>query len=346
MKRILISLMIPVFAFLTACGHLTRKPASDSCHERRGVMDVGSGSTKAMVALVNTCEKRIQEVIWRDQQAIGFNDDYERAANRGFSEQILIEAENKIRSLLTTMQTHEPVSISAVATSAFRRASNGQASAERLSQRLGFPIRVISQDEEAEIGYFAAMSAFPQNTSSSPLIVWDIGGGSMQMMYLDQTGRQIFQGNLAAVSFKNRVIGEVQKKNVSTVTSPNPLRKDFPKAVQLATEHAVTSVPENFKAISSHAKWVGIGGVLAISLKNQLNNKKIIRSELKQVLYDRSNLADDQLQGDYRSTEITNLALVLGYMEALKIDEVETAWVTLNEGLLYQQLNPHPARSN
>ena len=338
MKFWLSAFIALTFSFLTSCSNPVRRPSSDSCYEKRGVMDVGSGSTKAMVAVVNTCQKRIQQILWQDQQAIAFNDDFERSAARELSDVILSEAEVKIRSLFTVMQTHQPVSLSAVATSVFRRASNGQAAADRLSSRLGFPIRVISQEEEAEIGYFSAMAALPQSESSQPLIVWDIGGGSMQMISMGESGRIVFQGNLAAVSFKNRVIEEVQRKDLKTTTSPNPLRKDFSRAVEMATQHASTNVPETIRTISSRAKWVGIGGVLAISLKNQLNNRHIVRGELRQTLQQRAHLSDDQLQGDFRSTEITNLALVLGYMEALHINEIETARVSLNEGLLFRSL--------
>src|SRR6202035_1935171 len=72
--------------------------------------------------------------------------------------------------------------VDAVATSAIRDADNAEAFLARARERSGLPIRVLSREAEARYGYLAAVNS----TTLSDGCVLDLGGGSMQLVQVDE----------------------------------------------------------------------------------------------------------------------------------------------------------------
>ena len=67
----------------------------------------------------------------------------------------------------------------AVMTSAVRDAQNGSEFAARVQDALGFPARILSGDEEAELTFAGATA---QRDEPEPVLVIDIGGGSTELV--------------------------------------------------------------------------------------------------------------------------------------------------------------------
>ena len=124
------------------------------------------------------------------------------------------------------------------------------------------------------------------------------------------------------------------------MSSPNPLARQREAAVQLAKNHAYLHVPSFFKEHAQKARWLGVGGVLSMSVQRQVKKgaAEFNSEELAETLKIRSVLSDAQIESDYHVTDISNLALVLGYMQALKIPQVETVQASLGQGLIYSGL--------
>jgi exopolyphosphatase/guanosine-5'-triphosphate,3'-diphosphate pyrophosphatase len=68
----------------------------------------------------------------------------------------------------------------AVMTSAVRDAGNGARFAERVADTLGFPARVLSGDQEAQLTFAGATAA--RSDADEPLLVIDVGGGSTELV--------------------------------------------------------------------------------------------------------------------------------------------------------------------
>ena len=66
-----------------------------------------------------------------------------------------------------------------MATAAFRKASNGAAFLLQLRDE-GLPLRLISQDREAFLGFLTANHHCP-DVAAYDLVSWDCGGGSFQI---------------------------------------------------------------------------------------------------------------------------------------------------------------------
>lgn len=308
------------------------------CITRSGALDFGSGTTKALVIEVDRCQKKLGRTLFEERVATPFNEALEKSPDGKIPESVVRQQLGVFQELVKKMRSHNPQEILAVATSVYRMAKNGEAVARSLSKDLGISLEVISQEREAELGYWSALAAKGLQPNER-VVVWDIGGGSMQMFSLREGKTHIYKGDLASVSFKNRVLSEILKKDVKTVTSPNPLKGKSQEAVKLAAQHARENVSPFFKENAQRFRWIGVGGVLSMSVQDQSNKgaSHFSRSELERNLKKRAFLRDEQMESEYKATDVTNLALVLGYMQQLKIPRVETAKVTLGQGLVYQR---------
>jgi exopolyphosphatase/guanosine-5'-triphosphate,3'-diphosphate pyrophosphatase len=73
-----------------------------------------------------------------------------------------------------------------LATSAVRDAKNGQALVEKVLEKAGLEMRLISGDEEALLGFRGAVSALgPDFPWDTPALIVDLGGGSAQLILGD-----------------------------------------------------------------------------------------------------------------------------------------------------------------
>ena len=353
---------------LTSCSS-TPAIKEDACLKRRGAIDIGSGSTKAFAAVIDVCQtpKRIVEKLYDEKVKISFGEAVEKSADGTFPADVVTDAAAKVATFAEAMNSRHVERITIVATAAFRKSKNGAETANAISDAVtarlkanntnvdlkATRVQILSQAQEAEVGAHSALTNLPVSSSDmmkEPIIVWDIGGGSMQMWSDVPTTAggapptpNLFTGDLASVTFKNAVIRDVLKKDPTNVKSPNPLKKaGAMKAVTLARAHAKKNVPEFFKTNAAKSRWVGIGGVLAISVQKQVDREAnqartaalFTDKALLKTLESRSARKDEEIESEYRETEITNLALVLGYMQELKIDRVETVEASLVQGLI------------
>ena len=71
-----------------------------------------------------------------------------------------------------------------VATEACRRASNGEAFIERVREETGIALDIISAEEEARLAVLGCQILLEPGTG--PAIIFDIGGGSTELVLLDQ----------------------------------------------------------------------------------------------------------------------------------------------------------------
>lgn len=71
-------------------------------------------------------------------------------------------------------------------TAPFRKAKRPQDFVETIRQRLGFQVRILSGEEEAQFVHLAASAAFPH--LEKPVLVLDIGGGSTEFIFDDDRG--------------------------------------------------------------------------------------------------------------------------------------------------------------
>jgi exopolyphosphatase/guanosine-5'-triphosphate,3'-diphosphate pyrophosphatase len=86
--------------------------------------------------------------------------------------------------------------------------------------------------------------------------------------------------------------------------------------------YTANDIPTGIKQALTTRKVIGIGGVHNYSLGRQLHMKTYDMASLRKFTAAQVWKGDSELQGEYRDTDISNLLLVQGFMEALHIPAV------------------------
>lgn len=314
---------------------------ADKCQQIRAALDIGSGTTKIAVARVNLCQHRIEKMLYQDQRAVAYNEALSQASDNRLRPAIARQGESALQQLLNNAQRYHPQRVTGVATAAFRRASNGPAVIDQLASQTGAQLAVISQQQEARLGFLSAKAALNDPTlRDEQLLVWDIGGGSMQMTAWRQQQNQrvadIYQGKLASVTLKNFILTVL--KNTPDAASPNPIGSWRQTVLRFVELYASNDVSPQIRQDVAGRQVIGIGGVHGFSIRNQLAGKpsQYSLAALSALSKQQVWKGDSELSGDYRATDVSNLLLVEGYMQALNIDKVTIVNASLIEGVLLQ----------
>lgn len=141
--------------------------------------------------------------------------------------------------------------VAVVGTSAMRDAGGGDAVRAHVRAKLGVEARTISGDEEARLTFQGALSGIAQSKSGRNVVVFDIGGGSTEVVRGDRS--------TAAIAFAHSF-------DVGSVRLTERHGEDAP-ALRVAVREAFASLP----ALELEAPPVGIAGTVttlaAVSMK-------------------------------------------------------------------------------
>lgn len=293
----------------------------EPCVESRGALDLGSGSTTYYVARFDKCTNTILQREFKDSQKIAFKEALTNSGKNIWTPEFQNEALGELKKLLNKYPRKISL-INAYATAAFRQSSNAEDFVKKVEASTGIHIRVIPQNEEAFLGLRSAEAQVGYTLTDT--VVWDIGGASMQMVIRPDF---VFEGGLASYSFKEMVLEQILKKPKTSGT-PNPLNeKQIQLAVELARSHALKNITPQFRKqlLRSQGRVMGIGGVHNYSIGDyikKIGKKSYTQNDLTALLKSHAGKTDEQLRSVYASTDVTNVALILGYMQALDIEEV------------------------
>ncbi len=319
--------------FLFACSSTIPQT---SCEQTRAAIDVGSGSTRVLVALVNHCEGRIKEVLFDDEQAVPYRDSMVEGQN--LSPGMMAQGKALLATYVAKSKELKATKIAAVGTEVFRRALNGASFVEEVNRDLGLNMVIIDQQFEARLGYSSVLS---QADISENVVVWDVGGASTQITAKVNGQFQYYLPKYGSVVFKKYVIQDLQKKNPEDVNSPNPVH---PLISQKAEASVLKSLnqegyPEWLTTLLSNpgTRVYGIGGVHMYSIQGQIKNGRnnYTEKEVAETLKKQLKKTDKQIGGEYAATEVTNLVMVKAFLKALNMKVVHPIKVSLAQGLLF-----------
>lgn len=326
------------------------------CERVRGVVDIGSGTTKLKVARVDTCLQRIIAVLTPEDEAFSRKVSYKAAladsASNELSPAMVEEGVRAVIELKTLALGMGATQLTAIATAAFREAANAAASARAIEASSGVPTRIVSQRQEGLLGYVGAMASDSVSATREQLVVWDIGGASMQMTTFSPAGEAtVYEGLMAAEPFKRGIIERVQGRDPRATSTPNPIREKDAIASAALVAGPVSEIPAALRQRLADPRTivVGIGGVHRQSV---LRHVRAARAQgasepggcgsecygleaLDRAVRENLGRTDAQFEPSrYACTEASNLLLVRGFMQALGIREVRTISAGITEGVL------------
>jgi exopolyphosphatase/guanosine-5'-triphosphate,3'-diphosphate pyrophosphatase len=308
---------------------------------RRMAFDIGSLTTKMVVADVDPQENAIGAIIFKDEQKVPYKD--EALENNGIISQDMIdrgiqalqELKNKADALHPAPQEY-----AAIATEAFRSAKNAKEVILQIKNRLNISVHIIAQEKEALLGFMGTQAKTKCNPGHT--LVWDIGGGSMQMTMIDKYGQPYIDANkIGFAFFSHYVMEHVQHKDVHENESPNPLSlDDESKAIHIAesfAQHVDNKIQE--KISNPSTQIIGIGAIYYVT--HGLDEKKEFFSmqDIKEMLKEKKEKTDQQLQHETHKAipvqvAVTGLALIYGFMHRLNMQHIRIVEVNITDGLL------------
>jgi len=171
----------------------------------RSAIDIG---TNTVLLLVAEQEKNQLIPIFEAQEIPRLGRDVD--SNKTLSDSSInrvMDALKKYSSIIGTSYPHcEPPIVTA--TSAVRDASNRSEFITKVKQELGFDIRLLSGNDEAEWTFAGALSVLP-NKIESPVCVLDIGGGSTELAYGQGTNLlKLHSFDMGSVRYTERFLKE------------------------------------------------------------------------------------------------------------------------------------------
>lgn len=324
--------VIVLTGYLNACVHPPLSTES-KCTVHRAAFDIGSETTKMKVARIDSCLQKKLKVVYKQEIKVPYA---ENSRSGSLTPQIRNSGIIALTELKNEAINNRAETFAGVATESIRQASDSADFLNEIKAKTGITIKLINQEQEAVLGYVAASSAFAGETEK--IIVWDIGGASMQMVLSDKNRKYIiYRGKIASVSFKEEILKHILQRKPGQHSSPNPIgRENLKKAIEMAESFA-GDVPEEIKKAIRKPDTIilGIGGVHNESIKKQLKSRdEYTREEIIKALSNRIELNDNEIGGYYADTEISNLILVLGFMEKLGVKRIRLVNVNLTDGIL------------
>jgi exopolyphosphatase/guanosine-5'-triphosphate,3'-diphosphate pyrophosphatase len=149
---------------------------------RVAVIDIGTNSTRLLIADVDPRDGRLDEVLRSSQVTrLGDGVDSSGSLSQAAMERVFVTLSEYRKAI----DAHDCQANLAVLTSAVRDAANGHSFAERVRSEFDFDARVLAGAEEAQLTFLGAMSGRPLDdnaTGSEPTVVIDIGGGSTEFV--------------------------------------------------------------------------------------------------------------------------------------------------------------------
>lgn len=305
--------------------------------ETRAAIDIGSGSTNLKVAKVDTNTGKIIKILFDKSIPVPYQKHLEKSATNTFDDEVMGLGIKAIKELKREADNYPIKKVVAVATAAFRKADNGRLFANEIEKQTGIQVRIIDQDEEGILAFRGAISETPLKPQDA--IVWDIGGGSMQLTTLTPAGTYfIDKGQMASIPFKNAVIEKVKNASIHDIHSPNPLsREELEKGLTIAEEASQsTNSFVKDKILDPQTQVLAVGNLFNYGVKLLVNNQiKITQSELEKAVFNLAGKSDDELtKFNIHEVAVTNPLLVLGYMEGLKINNIEIIQINNADGAL------------
>ena len=244
----------------------------DDCEElpeglvqRRAAFDIGSGATKLMIADVDVETGQLGDTVHASERTVKYALDWK--THGVLSDAVQAEGIKVLHALRTEVLASGCTAYTAVATEVFRKAPNGAAFLQRVRAELGLEIALVSQQEEAQIGFLTAVAVGRRGRAAT--LAWDSGGGSFQFSCEATSvgeagapsGLRTYVGALGASVATAAMIEHVQKRSLAETASPNPVS---PEEAQQLVAHCRAQLETPPPWLRGAALATAIGGANSI----------------------------------------------------------------------------------
>ncbi|MDZ4185176.1 MAG: Ppx/GppA phosphatase family protein [Desulfuromonadales bacterium] len=250
-----------------------------------------------------------------------------------------IEALSRQKKIIDAYQVH---AIEAVATSAVRKASNGEEFIQAIKDQIGLTVTTISGAVEAELAALSAFNNFDLEGTRHLLV--DIGGGSLELITtVGQHVEETFSLDLGALYLTDSFLAQ----DPISVAAINRLRRQIRKELRAAfgQERAVISA-----LIGSGGTITAMAAMITAARKeafSSVHGCEILRSDvvhllamlLRRNLKERRNIPG--LNPDRADIIVAGVTVIDELLEFFQVNLLKVNEQGIREGLILRGLRKH-----
>lgn len=300
--------------------------------EKRAAIDIGSGETKIRAYIVDkTSNKLVSDPLLQEGVRVSFE---KSIKNNLLSEEVAKEGIAALISFKPQLENLKISKVQAVATGPFRKAQNAPQVIQKLSELSGFPIKIISQDEEAYLGFLAAVSKV-HPVDIHKVAVLDIGGSTFQLTLLDDNQKPVSIKSSKSAIYAAEFAKKINKGKI------NPFG---PALFSRLKQDAKTWPQTSSTAISFQGKkFLGIGSFFNKGMKPHFGptlRSSAVSEYVTTVYKETKNQPTDAFikskfpNDPFWEQRIPDMAFLSGIMEHFGINEIEIVNANLAEGVI------------
>ncbi|MFI4984021.1 MAG: hypothetical protein ACHP6I_02355 [Rickettsiales bacterium] len=306
----------------------------DNKVEIRYVFDIGSGGTKSKAVLVDKATNKIINTVSETSVAMGYQSCISGSPDgRSLSEDCMRDGLASLFNIVSHygFNSLKGLKCAGIATAWARNAWNGEDYIDLLNE-YGFNIRIITQEEEGEVGFRAAEMYLGTDVIGKSL-VWDIGGGSFQLGLKNQATQKIFiyEGEYGASNFnaaiKDLFAGRLIANEFLTMEQL-PAAQEF--ARQRVSEPIKEFAQDNAGNIDLSNGVYGIGQMMNRGIKTLIDDNSISVLAVDRLIHEFAGTHLSHAASKYSEIGLefliqmqSNLILIKAIMDGLQIEEVK-----------------------
>lgn len=338
-------LLFALFVLSQGCVHPSK--TSDCPDRLRAVIDLGSGSTKMTMAEVKTCTNQIHILNTEISRAVPLE------ASKNNKGEISLAAQDQAIQALRELKSeaesqarkmgYSSFELAVVGTHALRTAANREAFISHAAQ-FGFHLIPISQEQEGQAGFIAVEK---QPSLCTRFAVWDIGGGSAQIVERKEDHLVVHGLPIGAETTRKQLLRfkQAAKNCPSTSESPNPIGvRNISKAKKEVQKHlpkfsltescviGIGSVHTKAVAAQIEKNWNSLASCSCGSQPDCAPLKDGYRKKDVECLihqFSEKSDCDPAIKGPYSAMAESNLIMILAFMEKYGIQEVKTKSINM-----------------
>jgi len=293
------------------------------------VLDLGSNSFHMIVALIdqNNNLQILDKLKDRSRLAAGLD------SQKNLTYEAQEKALSYFKQYAERLKDFENGCVRCVATDTFRKAKNGQSFLEVAEDTLGWPIEIISGIEEARLIYKGVSHDYP---SQRRRLVIDIGGGSTELIIgTGPTPLELVSSKMGCVSWQQKYF---------------PHNKYTPENFQSAIDGA-RQVLSSYVRRYRDMGWqeaIGTSGTIRaigdIMVETNRSDSSITKQNLNWLVEELTNCQSIEnipwhcVSESRREVLAGGVSILLGVMEALRIQKLKPVNSALREGVLVEMV--------
>jgi len=166
-------------------------------NQRIGIIDLGSNSARLII--VEIYKNKAYNLIYHQKETIRLSQDADK--NQQLQPAAMARATTLLQNFAHICKLHDTNKIIAVGTAAIRNAHNGAEFARTVKEKTGIPIKIISGETEAKLGYIGAINTL----NVTDAVLFDLGGGSTELTLIkDRKAEKFISLPFGAVTLTER----------------------------------------------------------------------------------------------------------------------------------------------